>query len=73
MSSLPSTSPQVRLANDIAAQFRHQPPDEAAAAVAQHIRAFWEPRMRADLLRRAETEPEALDPLARAAARLLRE
>ncbi|PZG01869.1 formate dehydrogenase subunit delta [Micromonospora deserti] len=65
-------SPQVRLANEIAVQFRHQPPDAAAAAIAAHIRTFWEPRMRAELMRWVEIEPESLDPLAREAARLLR-
>jgi formate dehydrogenase subunit delta len=33
---------------------------------------FWEPRMRAELMRWVETEPESLDPLALEAARLLR-
>ena len=65
-------SPQVRLANEIAVQFHHQPPDAAAAAIAAHIRAFWDPRMRAELTRRVEAEPESLDPLALAAARLLK-
>lgn len=64
-------SPQVRLANEIAVQFQHQAPDAAAAAIAEHIRAFWDPRMRAELMRRVESEPEMLDPLALAAARLL--
>ncbi|MDW5328012.1 formate dehydrogenase subunit delta [Plantactinospora sp. KLBMP9567] len=64
-------SPQVRLANEIAVHFHHQPPEQAAAAIAEHIRAFWDPRMRAELRLRAEAEPEALDPLALAAARLL--
>ncbi|WP_422770103.1 formate dehydrogenase subunit delta [Plantactinospora sp. WMMC1484] len=64
-------SPQVRLANEIAVQFQHQAPERAAAAIAEHIRAFWDPRMRAELVHRAEAEPEALDPLALAAARQL--
>ena len=59
------------MANDIAIQFQHQAPDAAAAAIAEHIRAFWDPRMRAELVRRAESEPAGLDPLALAAARLL--
>ena len=59
------------MVNDIAAQFRHQAPDAAAAAIAEHVRAFWDPRMRAELMRRAESEPEAVDPLALAATRLL--
>jgi formate dehydrogenase subunit delta len=65
------TPPQVRLANDIAAQFRHRPPEEAAAAIAAHIRAFWDPRMRSQLLAHAEAGA-VTDPLVLAAARLLR-
>lgn len=64
--------PQVRLANDIAVQFHHRPPDEAAAAIANHIRMFWDPRMRADLCTRAEGGDGDLDPLVLAALRLLR-
>lgn len=64
-------SPQVRMANDIAAQFAHQDAEAAAAAIAAHIRSFWTPRMRADFLHHAESEPGSLDPLALAAARLL--
>ena len=57
------SSPQVRLANEIAVQFHHQPPDAAAAAIARHIQQFWDPRMRADLRSQAAAHPEALDPL----------
>ncbi|MFF5076498.1 formate dehydrogenase subunit delta [Actinoplanes sp. NPDC000266] len=64
-------SPQVRMINDIAVQFRHQAPEAAAVAIAEHIRAFWDPRMRTELARRLESEPQTLDPLALAAARLL--
>jgi len=64
---------QVRLANDIAAQFHHLPPERAAAAVANHMTTFWDPRMRRALRDLVEqgTDPDALDPIARAAARLL--
>ncbi|RZQ60081.1 formate dehydrogenase subunit delta [Amycolatopsis suaedae] len=64
-------SPQVRLANEIAAQFRNEPEDEAAKAIATHIRAFWDPRMKADLFRHVETGQDKLDPLVLAAARLI--
>lgn len=67
-----SLPPQVRLANEIAVQFHHRPADEAAAAIANHMRMFWDPRMRAELISRAETDPSDLDPLAVAAVRLLR-
>jgi formate dehydrogenase subunit delta len=62
----------VRLANDIAAQFQHLPPDRAAQAVADHLRTFWEPRMtRAlrDLVQQGEQGD--LDPIALAATALL--
>ncbi|NIJ09926.1 formate dehydrogenase subunit delta [Saccharomonospora amisosensis] len=66
-----TTSPQARMAADIAAQFRHQPAEQAAAAIANHIRMFWDPRMKAELRKLAENDPDALDPLALAAVRLL--
>jgi formate dehydrogenase subunit delta len=69
MSQLPA---QVRLANDIAVQFHHRPPDEAAAAVANHIRMFWDPRMRTELLTRAETDTADLDPLVLEAVKILK-
>jgi formate dehydrogenase subunit delta len=63
---------QIRLANDIAAQFHHLPPDQAAAAVANHFRMFWDPRMRRQLLDVIERSPDdGLDPIAIAAAKLL--
>jgi formate dehydrogenase subunit delta len=42
--------PVLRLFNDIAEQFRHQPVERAAPQVAAHLRQFWEPRMRAQLV-----------------------
>ncbi|MFC0109673.1 formate dehydrogenase subunit delta [Kibdelosporangium aridum] len=56
-------SPQVRMANEIAVQFHHQPTRQAAAAIAQHIKLFWDPRMKAELLDKAQTEAASLDPL----------
>lgn len=69
MTQLP---PQIRLANEIAVQFRTKPPEEAAGAIANHIRMFWDPRMRADLLSRAESDTADFDPLVLDAVRLLR-
>jgi formate dehydrogenase subunit delta len=67
-------SPQIRMANDIAAQFHHRPPAEAAEEVAHHIRLFWEERMRADLLAHVADGVEAddgIDPIVIDAAELL--
>ena len=37
---------EARMGNDIARQFAHLPPAEAAEAIALHIESFWDPRMR---------------------------
>lgn len=62
----------VRLATDVAAQFRHRPATEAAAAVAAHIRSFWDPRMRRSLLVAVSSRADGdVDPVVRAAAAAL--
>ena len=65
-------SPQARMANDIAVQFTHQPPRQAAVAIANHIKMFWDPRMKSELDEILHDHPEDLHPLAREAAELLR-
>ena len=64
--------PTVRMLNDIAVQFAHRPPEVAAAAVAGHVRRFWEPRMRAQLLAATLDGGAILEPVALAAVTLLR-
>jgi len=66
------TAPEVRMAHEIAAQFAHRPRAEAAGEIAQHIRSFWDPRMRRRLLEATETGAD-LDPPVADAAALLRE
>ncbi|QYN37995.1 formate dehydrogenase subunit delta [Pseudonocardia sp. DSM 110487] len=66
------TPTYVRLANDIAVQFAHRPLDEAAHAVAAHVRTFWDPRMRTALLEHLAAGGAGLDPIALQAAELLR-
>jgi formate dehydrogenase subunit delta len=39
----------VRMANQIADFFKIQPETEAVAGTADHIRKFWDPRMRAQM------------------------
>lgn len=70
MSTLP---PHVRLANEIAIQFAHLAPADAAARVAKHLHDFWEPRMVRALLAHIDAGGEDLDPLAVAAAEQLRQ
>ncbi len=66
-----STATQVRLANDIAAQFAYLEHDKAVAGILAHISLFWDPRMRAQLLEAVASGEGGLDPLVRdAVARL---
>jgi len=60
-----------RMANQIAANFRHHPQAQAATEVANHIRMFWPPLMRRELLE--NVNHGGFDPLVVDAAVLLRE
>ena len=51
------------MGNDIARQFAHLPPAEAAEAIAGHIERFWDPRMRRHLEALAAAHDDSLDPL----------
>jgi formate dehydrogenase subunit delta len=60
------------MANQIATFFDSQKGEDAAEKTAQHLRDYWDPRMRAELARALEAgETEALSPTARAAAERL--
>jgi formate dehydrogenase subunit delta len=58
-----NVAPEARMGNDIARQFAHLAPAEAAEAVATHIERFWDPRMRRNLEALAAAHDESLDPL----------
>jgi formate dehydrogenase subunit delta len=66
-----SAPPAMRLATEIAAQFRHVPPDEAAHTIARHIHTFWDPRMREQLKNQVAQAGEGCDALVAAAAGLI--
>jgi len=61
----------LRLATDIANQFRHLPGDVAAEKVAAHIRLFWDPRMQAQLHDLVAAAGAECDPTVILAAGLL--
>lgn len=63
----------LRLANDIAAQFAHHPPDDAVAAIADHVVKFWDPRMRAQLIEQVERAGRQCDARIIGAATLVRD
>ena len=58
----------VRMANDIAAFYTPYPHDEAVTDIAQHIRDFWDPRMRRAMAEHIAMGGAGLSPLARAGA-----
>lgn len=61
----------VYMANQIAKFFGSQPEDEAIAGAADHLRKFWDPRMRAKIIAHLDGGGAGLDPLAsKAIARL---
>jgi|KBSSwiStaDraftv2_1062776.scaffolds.fasta_scaffold15926_2 formate dehydrogenase subunit delta len=66
-----STERLVSMANQIARFFEAQPDGRAAEQTANHLRSFWDPRMRSDLITHARTGGSGLGPTATAAAALL--
>jgi formate dehydrogenase subunit delta len=65
----------VKMANQIAAFFEGEGghnPEEAAKLVATHLRRYWEPRMRTEIIQHLQSrEGEGLDELARNGVALL--
>jgi formate dehydrogenase subunit delta len=66
------TPAEIRMANNIAANFGHLASEKAAAAVADHIGRFWDPRMKRRLFELTASGATDLDPVALAATALLR-
>ena len=58
----------LRMADQIAANFAVQGDAEAIAATAEHIRLYWDPRMKAGI---AAADLATLSPIARAAVESL--
>ena len=56
------------MANQIAQNFAVQGDEVAAAATAQHLKLFWDPRMKAAIL---GGDRAGLEPIAKAAVELL--
>ena len=63
----------VRMANDIGNFFRSEPEhDVAVEGVASHIKRFWDPRMRKEIVAHLEGGGDGLSDLAREAVGKLR-
>jgi len=63
----------VRMANDIGAFFASEPdPQAAAAAIFSHLRRFWDPRMRAQIIAHYhDARGEGLDATVLTAVKML--
>jgi len=60
------------MANQIGRFFAHQPHGQAVASTTDHLRKFWDPRMRATILAQPAAAGDKLDPLVREAVERLR-
>ncbi len=61
----------VLMANQIGRFFAHQGPERAPAAIADHMRKFWDPHMRASLRAHLAAGGKGLDELAERAVERL--
>jgi formate dehydrogenase subunit delta len=57
----------ITMANQIGTFFRSQGADKAVPGIAEHIRKFWDPRMRAAIKAHLDAGGEGLDPPVREA------
>jgi formate dehydrogenase subunit delta len=62
----------VYMANQIGKFFASQGADKAATAIAEHLRKFWDPRMRTAIIAHFEAGGAGLDPFVREAVDKLR-
>jgi len=62
----------IKMANEIGGFFAQMPDrDEAVKSTAAHLKNFWEPRMRRQIIEYADQDGRELDELVRAAVRSL--
>lgn len=66
-----SPDKMVHMANQIAVFFNTQPGEDPARRIASHLRDFWEPRMRDQLIAYVRAGGTGLDPAVVAAVPLL--
>ncbi|HEY5208953.1 MAG TPA: formate dehydrogenase subunit delta [Stellaceae bacterium] len=63
-------SPDVKLvynANQIAKFFQHRPQEQAVADTADHLKKYWDPRMRDSIIALLNKGGEGFDPIVRKA------
>ncbi|MFL9500271.1 formate dehydrogenase subunit delta [Rhodopseudomonas palustris] len=62
----------VYMANQIGAFFRSQGADKAVPGITEHLKKFWEPRMRRAIIAHLEAGGDGLAPEVRAAVEALK-
>lgn len=62
----------VHMANQIGQFFKSQGAGKAVPGIADHIRKFWDPRMRAEIVAHLDRGGAGLDPDVRAAVQTLK-
>jgi formate dehydrogenase subunit delta len=62
----------VYMANQIGAFFRSQGPDKAVPGITEHLKKFWEPRMRRAIIAHLDAGGDGLAPEVRAAVEALK-
>jgi formate dehydrogenase subunit delta len=75
MSSPNTSSPDklIYMANQIAKFFESQGQEKAVAGTADHLKKFWDPRMRTQIVAHVKAGGSGLDPVARQAIEQLPE
>ena len=63
----------IYMANQIGWFFRSQGHDKAVAGVAEHIKKFWDPRMRKQIFAHLDSGGTGLDPNVRDALKMLKQ
>jgi len=61
----------VAMVNEIAAFFAGEDPPKAPENVANHLRRYWDPRMRKQIVEHASNGGEGLTPVAKAGVALI--
>ena len=61
----------VYMANQIGKFFAHEGAERAPASIADHLRRFWDPRMRTRIVRHLRAGGTGFDPFVREAVELL--
>jgi formate dehydrogenase subunit delta len=63
---------EIRLINQVVVHFGYLSTEQAVTEVADHVRKFWDPRMKRRLFELVDSEASDFEPVALAAAALLR-